>query len=53
MNTYKTICPDAEACPISEDIANRILCLPLYYTLPMGTIKGIAENVVEVAGDGK
>lgn len=53
VNTYKTICPDAEACPISEDIANRILCLPLYYTLPMDTIKGIAENVVEVAGDGK
>jgi len=53
VNTYKTICPDAEACPISEGIANRILCLPLYYTLPMDTIKGIAENVVEVAGDGK
>jgi dTDP-4-amino-4,6-dideoxygalactose transaminase len=49
VNTYRTICPDAEACPISEDIANRILCLPLYYTLPMDTIKGIAENVVEIA----
>jgi len=48
VNTYKTVCPDAEACPISEDIANRVLCLPLYYTLPMGNIKGIAENVKEV-----
>ena len=50
VNTYKTICPDAEACPISEDIANRILCLPLYYTLPMDAIKGIAENVKELLG---
>ena len=47
VNTYKTICPDAEACPISEDIANRILCLPLYYTLPMEDVMRIAENVKE------
>ena len=43
MNTYKTICSDAEACSISEDIAKR----PLYYTLPIDDIKGIAENVKE------
>jgi dTDP-4-amino-4,6-dideoxygalactose transaminase len=48
VNTYKTICPGSEACPISEDIANRILCLPLYYTLSLDAIKGIAENVNEV-----
>ena len=47
VNTYKTICPDAEACPISEDIANRILCLPLYYTLPVEDVQAIAENVKE------
>lgn len=47
VNTYKTICSDAEACSISEDIANRILCLPLYYTLPIDNVRRIAENVKE------
>ena len=45
VNTYKAVCPDSAVCPISEDIASRILCLPLYYTLPLETIKVIAENV--------
>lgn len=48
VNTYKTICPTAEACPVSEDIANRILCLPLYYTLPCEDIKAIAESVGDI-----
>ena len=49
VNTYKTICPqDGGACPLSEDIANRILCLPLYYTLSTEDVKAIAENVKEV-----
>ncbi len=47
MTTCKTICPDAERCPISEDIANRILCLSLYYTLPVEAVQAIAENVKE------
>ena len=47
VNTYKTICPDAAQCLPSEDIANRILCLPLYYTLSMENIEAIAENVME------
>lgn len=48
VNSYKTICPDDTQCPLSEDIANRILCLPLYYTLSMDNIKAIAEKVKEV-----
>ena len=51
VNTYKTICPDDEGvCPLSEDIANRILCLPLYYTLSTSNVKEIAKNVMEVVG---
>lgn len=46
VNTYKTICPNDDGmCPISEDVANRILCLPLYYTLSLEDAKEIAENV--------
>lgn len=47
VNTYKTICPDAAACPKSEDIANRILCLPLYWTLNEDVVKTIANTIVE------
>ena len=51
VNTYKSICPHDEGkCPISEDIAQRILCLPLYYMLPVEDVKAIAENVKEAAG---
>ena len=45
VNTYKTICPNAEVCPRSEAIANRIMCLPLYYSLPIEYIRAIAELV--------
>ena len=48
VNTYKTICPDALSCPVSEDVANRILCLPLYNTLSRENVKAIAENVKEI-----
>jgi dTDP-4-amino-4,6-dideoxygalactose transaminase len=34
-------------CPHSEDIAARILCLPLYLTLPMGTIELIISTIKE------
>ena len=51
VNTYKSICQQDEGkCPISEDIAQRILCLPLYYMLPVEDVKAIAENVKEAAG---
>ena len=48
VNTYKTICPDAAQCPESEDIANRILCLPLYYSLSIAHVESIALNVKEI-----
>ncbi len=50
VNTYRAVCPEAAPCPVSEDIANRILCLPLYYSLPLESINAIAENVTEVLG---
>lgn len=48
VNTYKTICPDAAVCPKSEDIANRILCLPLYWTLDEDAVTTIANVIIEV-----
>ena len=48
VNTYKTICPDAEQCPLSEDVANRILCLPLYFSLSIMQIDLIAKCLKEV-----
>ena len=50
VNTYAAICPDPAPCPISEDVANRILCLPLYYSLPLASVEAIAENVTGVLG---
>lgn len=49
VSTYKTICPNDDGlCPISEDIANRILCLPLYWTLHDDIIETIADVIVQV-----
>ncbi len=48
MNTCKTICPEANLCECSEDIARRILCLPLYFTLSEDAVKAIAGNVKEI-----
>ena len=50
VNTYKSVCPDAAPCPISEDVANRILCLPLYYSLLTEDVVSIAKNVNEIVG---
>lgn len=50
VNTYKTICSNVAQCIVSEDIANRILCLPLYYALSMENVAAIAENVKELVG---
>ena len=50
VNTYKKACLSANSCPISEDIANRILCLPLYYSLSIDDVKAIARNVTEIIG---
>ena len=50
VNTYKRVCPDANTCIMSEDVANRILCLPLYWSLPDDDVKAIAEDVLELVG---
>jgi dTDP-4-amino-4,6-dideoxygalactose transaminase len=46
VNTYTNIL-EYQPCPKSEDVSRRILCLPLYYTLPMhiiDTITGIIKS---------
>lgn len=47
VNRYDQIVKGA-TCPSSEDIANRILCLPLYWTLTDDVIVAIAEAIVQV-----
>ncbi len=46
VNTYGAIV-NYQSMPISEDIANRILCLPLYYTLPEEDLNRIGQLMVE------
>lgn len=43
VNTFEHIV-NYQRMPISEDIANRILCLPLYWKLPMSVVDEIAET---------
>ena len=45
VNTYAKL-GITNACPISEDISKRILCLPLYWTLPEEAVRKIAELVL-------
>ncbi len=45
LNTLPYI-KDKQNCPISENIANRILCLPLYETLNENIIEKICQAVV-------
>lgn len=47
VNTYTKIV-SYQACPVSEDIAPRILCLPLYYSLKIEDVKRIAGAVVQL-----
>ncbi|ASB50952.1 DegT/DnrJ/EryC1/StrS family aminotransferase [Alkalitalea saponilacus] len=44
VNTYKNVV-NYQPTPVSEDIANRILCLPLYKTLEIDVIKSISELI--------
>ena len=44
LNTYKDLIPYA-GMPVSEDIASRILCLPLYYDLTKEEVKRIASII--------
>jgi dTDP-4-amino-4,6-dideoxygalactose transaminase len=42
LNTLSYLSTD-QRCPVSESIAGRILCLPLYPGLPGETIEKIAQ----------
>lgn len=37
--------PDDQSCPVAEDIAPRVLCLPLFSDLPEGKVELISEIV--------
>lgn len=41
------------ACPVSEDVARRVLCLPFYPQLPPGLVRRIAGLVREMVARGK
>lgn len=47
LNTFTDIVPYVKM-PHSEDIASRILCLPLYYTLPKEDVERIAKIILKV-----
>ena len=47
LNTFKDIVPYKKM-PVSEDIASRILCLPLYYTLPKEDVVRISKTLLSV-----
>ena len=44
VNTFSKIVPYVSM-PVSEDVASRILCLPLYFTLEKRHIQNIAEII--------
>ena len=46
LNTFSDIVPYVPM-PISEDIASRILCLPLYFTLPKEDVERIANIILK------
>jgi hypothetical protein len=46
VNTFTKLVPFVSM-PVSEDIAGRILCLPLYYTLNEGDIHRIIDIILE------
>jgi dTDP-4-amino-4,6-dideoxygalactose transaminase len=45
VNTYTKIV-SYQSAPVSEDIASRILCLPLYFSLPESEVRRISEILV-------
>ena len=50
VNTFAIVEREKARCSLSEDVSNRILCLPLYYTLSSDAVEAIADNVVEIVG---
>ena len=47
MNTFSKLVPYVPM-PKSEDIASRILCLPLHMGMTMGDVEEIAEITLKV-----
>lgn len=47
VNTYTEIVK-YQSCPISEDISQRIMCLPLYYNLSQSQITSIANIILKI-----
>lgn len=45
LNTLPYLPPLAQQCPVSERVAERVLCLPLYYSLEEAQIENIAQIV--------
>lgn len=43
LNTLPYLPPPAQPCPVSERVAERVLCLPLYYSLEEAQIEYIAK----------
>ena len=52
VNRCREIVADAGSCPISESLAERILCLPLYSSLQENQIVEITDVVLESAKEG-
>lgn len=48
VNTFRRLVPYVPM-PVSEDIASRILCLPLYFNLSIDDIHRIAKIVIETS----
>ena len=46
LNTIKTV-TEYESFPVAEDLASRILCLPLYYTLQKADIEYICSLIID------
>ena len=36
------------SCPVAEDLASRVLTLPIYYGLLLEDVRSIAKNVVDI-----
>lgn len=47
VNTYNKVV-EYKACPFSEDVALRILCLPLYWKLSINEVNKIIETIKNV-----
>lgn len=48
LNTLPYLrCGIKKSCPISEDVAGRVLCMPLYFGLAQDDVKRICQLVIE------